>query len=161
MQSEEIPCRDEFALKEFFDRNPDVVNDHWDSEEGMFEYTWMEYQGQYPSGRKVSSAVPDDVRDALREASNCLAVGASDAAVLMSRCVIERLVSHLDEAQNRARLADALKSLKNKKIISEAMYRFLFEIKEWGNIIAHPKDRLPINLREAQKVVEFVFYGCR
>lgn len=143
----------EFELRDFLNQHPAILCADDDLQDCAL--TWMEYQGQYPSGRKTSASVPEEVREALSEASNCLSVGASNAAVLMSRCVVERLASHLDaDSDHRNRLADVLKEIRRREVVSDGIFQALFEIKDWGNIVAH---RAPIDLNEARKVVDFVF----
>lgn len=160
MQSEQSPrtWHDDYELQKYIDENPDVVDYAWASDERLLCSTWTEFQGQYPSGRKLSSAVPDEIRHDLYEASNCLAVGSANAAVIMSRRVAERLASHFGAEPDKKKLLGAtLNQLKDKHMISDAMFDVLFEIKEWGNISGHPKGDLLVSLREARKVVEFVF----
>jgi hypothetical protein len=54
---------------------------------------WIELIGQYPYGHKLDST-PEIIKRDLQEASNCLAIAASNAAVIMCGRVIERLAVH-------------------------------------------------------------------
>lgn len=120
--------------------------------------TWLDYQGQYPASVIVDGAVPGEIIDDLREAANCLAVGAPNAAVIMSRRVVERLARHYDPSiSKREDLHKMLLKLKKASKIDDAFYEALFEVKEWGNVGAHAGvDEAPPSLEVAQKIVHFV-----
>lgn len=140
--------------------NPNILYAGYDEFEHTINPTRIEIIGQYPYGHKISNTVPDALRQDLREAGNCLAVNAPNAAVIMCRRVVQRLVSYLGtERRSKKDLHDVLKELQNKGNGSLIAYNALDEIRMWGNSSAHPSDdKTEINLQEAQKIVEFVSY---
>jgi|SanBayMetagenome_1026888.scaffolds.fasta_scaffold09242_2 Domain of unknown function (DUF4145) len=142
--------------------NPNILDPGYDEFEHRINPTWIEIIGQYPYGHKISHTVPDAWRQDLREAGNCLAVNAPNAAVIMCRRVVQRLATYLltePSKCNSQKLSTALKQLKKEGNVDEIALKALDEIREWGNSSAHPSDdETEINLQEAQKIVEFVSY---
>lgn len=144
----------------FLAEHPEVISASLDRESMLIlSPTRIELMGQYPYGHKFSDDIPDLIRQDLQDAANCLAIGAANAAAIMSRRVIERLAAYLGIEPNRHRmLAATLEELKDQELINERLYRAFKETKDWGNIGAHPsRGEEGINLPEAKRVVEFVF----
>lgn len=142
--------------------NPNILYAGYDEFEHTINPTRIEIIGQYPYGHKISNTVPDALRQDLREAGNCLAVNAPNAAVIMCRRVVQRLTTYLLAEPSKCKsstLFQILEQLKNEGNVDEIALKALEEIRQWGNLSAHlPDDETEINLQEAQKIVEFVFY---
>lgn len=140
--------------------HPEILQAGYDESQNTYSPVWMELLGQYPHGLKLNEAVPEQIRQDMREAGNCLAVGASNAAIIMCRRVVERLATHIGVKSDKNRMLGAtLKELEDRKLVSENLLKALREIKDWGNITTHPsEDEKYIDLSEARKIVDLVFH---
>jgi hypothetical protein len=150
---------DESDVGPFLAEHPEIIGSHFFEDEGSLFTMWIEMKGQYPNGHKLSEDVPWIIRKDLLEAANCLAVGASNAATIMCRRVIERLATHLGARSDKGRMLGAiLREFEEKKLIDEKLLNAFREVKDWGNISTHPsKNEEGIGLTEAKQVVEFTF----
>ena len=153
----EWPMTD-WELGPYLAEHPEIIEARYDSSQDTISPVWVALIGQYPHGHKLSNSIPALVRQDLKEAGNCLAVGAFDAAVIMSRRVVERLAAHAGVKPDKGRmLGETLKMLEQKKLIDEALLKAFREIKEWGNIGTHPsEDDEGLSMADAKTIVEFV-----
>lgn len=140
--------------------HPEILDLRYEPEPwgGTVSPIWVELQGQYPCGLEPNSSVPEAIAKDLQEAGNCIAVGASNAAVIMCRRVVERLAAHFgNKPTSKQTLGATLEILRKKGIVDESTFEALSEIKEWGNITAHPeKDKSALSLSQAQKILQLV-----
>ena len=139
---------------------PQIISCGYDEELGMITLImWIECMGQYPYGHKLPESVPENIRLDLQEAGNCLAIEASNAAVIMCRRVVERLAAHFGVTPKKNRmLGQTLQELEKKELISNDLLTAFREIKDWGNIGTHPgESEQGIQFSESRKVVELTF----
>lgn len=97
-------------------------------------------EDQYPKNfTKVSSDVPQDIREDFEEANKCLNSGAYKASVAMLRRSLQN--SCLQQEANPAdNLVDQLKDLHGAGKIAKPLFDLATEIRFFGNYGAHPRD---------------------
>lgn len=113
----------------------------------------------YPlSGGHLDEATqfPDRVREEFREATHCLQIDAFLASMTMSRRVLQRCLKHLGFDQRN--LYNQIEAAKANDTIPRRYHQLADEVREFGNIGAHPDDdRLQLVTGEnALLLLEFV-----
>ncbi|MBN2256493.1 MAG: DUF4145 domain-containing protein [Anaerolineaceae bacterium] len=125
----------------------------------------LKLMGQYPYARKFDDGIPESLRQDVQEAGSCLAIGAANASAVMSRRVVERLAKSLGlEVKPRDSLCSILKKLKDGSHIDETLFNAMMEVKDWGNIGAHPGEEDSLKFDDARQVLSLVIqaieYAC-
>lgn len=102
-----------------------------------------------------AAELPMEVRDDFWEAAMCLGAGCYKASLVMSRRVLQRCLKTQGCTQHN--LVDAIKHAVESGILRSAFHAVANEIREYGNLGAHPDDdQLQNASREsAQQVLEF------
>ena len=147
----------EYGVMPFLEEHPEIVSASYDNQmKCLADILSLHLLGQFPYGHKLGEKIPDDIKRDLQEAANCLSVNAPNSAAIMCRRVIERIAIHF--GVNERTLSGTLKVLEDKKLI-DCEYIIAFkEIKDWGNIGAHPKENDPgIYQTEAERIVRFTY----
>ena len=83
-------------------------------------------------------SIPDEIRDDYREAGRCLGAGANKASMVMSRRVLQRCLK--EQGCEQAKLAAAIKHAVDTGILRKPLHDLANEIREYGNLGAHPDD---------------------
>ncbi|HNE05597.1 MAG TPA: DUF4145 domain-containing protein [Anaerolineales bacterium] len=152
-------------LNEFLRDNPDILNtefsfysaDKFDDGAQPFYALCMSILGQYPFGLSVSKDVPDQIKLDIQESFNCLAIGAVNASVIMSRRVIQQIAINFGVKEDKF-LGKALNELKEKNIINNELHEALIEVKNWGDGGAHPGKIQNILPEDAKKVADLMLF---
>lgn len=103
-----------------------------------------------------ATTFPYLVREEFAEATRCLQVDAFLASMTMSRRVLQRCLMHLGFAQRQ--LFDQIEAAKSNDTIPRRYHQLANEVREFGNIGAHPDDdKAQLVTREnATLLLEFV-----
>ena len=143
----------------YLEERPGIITANYDSDmKCLADILSMRLLGQFPFGYKLGEQIPDDIKRDLREAANCLSVGASNSAAIMCRRVIERIAIHFGVQKGKRPLGKTLEILEKKELIDVEFINAFVEIKDWGNLGAHPKEDDPgIYQTEAEKIVKFTY----
>jgi hypothetical protein len=99
--------------------------------------------------------VPADIRDDFREAGVCLGASCYKASLVMSRRVLQRCLHDQGCTQNK--LVDAINHAMQNNILRKAFHPLAEEIRQYGNLGAHPDDDQlqNANRESAHQVLEF------
>ncbi|WP_428506912.1 DUF4145 domain-containing protein [Roseateles sp.] len=102
-----------------------------------------------------TAPVPDAVREDFREAGICLGASCHKASLVMSRRVLQRCLADQGCAQNK--LVDAINAAIAGGILRKAFHPLAEEIRQYGNLGAHPDDDnlAAANQETALQVLEF------
>lgn len=102
-----------------------------------------------------SSPIPPSIRDDFKEASLCLGAGCFKASLVMSRRVLQRCLADQDCNQNK--LVDAIDAALKNGVLRKAFHDLAHEIRQYGNLGAHPDDDQlhNANHENARQVLEF------
>jgi len=142
-------------FRPYLEEHPSIITARYEGHV-LEDILSMQLLGQFPHGHKLGKQIPDDIKRDIQEAASCLAVSAPNSAAIMCRRVIERLAIHFGVRERT--LATTLKVLENKKLIDIELVSAFKEIKDWGNIGAHPKENdTGIYQAEAEKIVRFTY----
>lgn len=145
----------QYEFRSYLEERPGIISARYDGHL-LEDILSMRLLGQFPYGYKLDKQIPDDIKRDLQEAANCLAVSAPNSVAIMCRRVIERLAIHFGVKERT--LATTLKVLENKKLIDIELVSAFKEIKDWGNIGAHPKENdIGIYQAEAEKIIRFTY----
>jgi len=114
--------------------------------------------GIYPSGTyDLDSTVPlsPEIRGDFREAGLCLGAGCFKASLTMSRSVLQRILKEQGCTQNK--LVDAINHAISSGLLRKSFHAVAEEIREYGNLGAHPDDDqlANANRENAALVLEF------
>lgn len=103
----------------------------------------------------AKGSIPSAIRDDFREAGLCLGAGCYKASLVMSRRVLQRCLKDQGCTQNK--LVDAINHALENNILRKAFHPIAEEIREYGNLGAHPDDDQLANANpeSAQHVLEF------
>jgi hypothetical protein len=102
-----------------------------------------------------TAQIPAEMRDDFREAGLCLGAGCNKASLVMSRRVLQRCLQDQGCTQNK--LVDAIDHALKNNILRRAFHPLAEEIRQYGNLGAHPDDDQLQNANRdnAQHVLEF------
>lgn len=95
---------------------------------------------------------PEIVTRPYQEATKCYRSQAYDACVIMCRKGIEAIC--MDKGEVKGNLADKLKSLKNKGILEDTIYKWANELRLIGNDGAHSHDQI-VTQEDAKDSIDF------
>lgn len=103
----------------------------------------------------TTAQVPKEIREDFREAGVCLGAGCFKASLVMSRRVLQRCLHDQGCAQNK--LVDAINHALQNNILRKAFHPLAEEIRQYGNLGAHPDDDQLQNASRdsAQHVLDF------
>lgn len=85
-----------------------------------------------------SIKISQEIRDDYREAGLCLSAGCNKASLVMSRRVLQRCLK--ENGCTKTRLVDAIDEAIEKNILRPQFQAIATEIREYGNLGAHPDD---------------------
>ncbi len=113
----------------------------------------------YPVGSyELDSTVqiPQEVRDDFREAGLCLGAGCYKASMVMSRRVLQRCLK--EQGCDQRKLVHAIDHAIKQNILRNPFHPIATEIREFGNLGAHPDDDQLANATRgnAQQILEFI-----
>jgi hypothetical protein len=102
-----------------------------------------------------TATIPADIRDDFREAGLCLGAGCYKASLVMSRRVLQRCLKEQGCTQNK--LVEAVDHALKNNILRKAFHPLAEEIRQYGNLGAHPDDDqlASANRESAHHVLEF------
>jgi len=117
-----------------------------------------EIQNVYPFAKfelESTATIPQDVREDFREAGICLGSGCYRASLVMSRRVLQRCLKA--QGCNQPKLVNAIEHAVSTGILRKAFHQLAEEIRQYGNLGAHPdEDQLAnANRDSAHQVLEF------
>ena len=115
-------------------------------------------QQVYPFVSQVldsTSPIPSEIRDDFLEAGLCLGASCYKASLVMSRRVLQRCLKEQGCTQNK--LVDAIDHALQTNILRKAFHPLAEEIRQYGNLGAHPDDDQLVNgnRESAHHVLEF------
>lgn len=112
------------------------------------------YPGLAPH-RDYRDDIPDEVVDDYNEAGACLGAGAYKASMVMSRRALQRLLKQQDHKEKR--LVAAIDAAKSAGTIHPRYHALADEIREYGNLGAHPDDDqlANANAENARHIIDF------
>ncbi|MEM4056651.1 MAG: DUF4145 domain-containing protein [Thermoplasmatales archaeon] len=101
--------------------------------------------------------LPPEVFSDIVEASKCLNIGASKAAIVMARRALEQALI-IKGAKKNDNLLDQIDDIKQKKLLSDSDAHLAHGIRYLGNYGAHPEDDLlkDVNLDDAKLAFQVV-----
>jgi len=99
--------------------------------------------------------ISQEIRDDFREAGLCLSAGCYKASMVMSRRVLQRCLKEQGCTQHK--LVDAIDYALKQGILRKPFQRIATEIREYGNLGAHPDDEQLTNVDaiKAKQVLDF------
>lgn len=99
--------------------------------------------------------ISQEIRREFEEAGKDLANGCYCSSMTMSRRVLQRCLK--DQGHNEKQLAKQLDSAKKEKTLPTRYHSLADEIREYGNIGAHPDDDQVLNVTKesAERLLEF------
>ena len=110
-----------------------------------------------PASEELSEEVTDEVtRAEFREAAICLSAGCYKASMVMARRVVERMLA--DRGCEGRKLVDRVQDGIQKGILTPRLAEIATEIRQYGNLGAHPDPEAETLCTEANATVliEFV-----
>lgn len=115
-------------------------------------------QGIYPVGSyELDASVPisKEMCDDFREAGLCLAAGCYKASMVMSRRVLQRCLKQ--QGCTQPKLVDTINHAIDNNILRKPFHPIATEIREYGNLGAHPDDDQLANAtrEKAELILEF------
>ena len=113
----------------------------------------------YPAGHHefdLTVEIPDALRDDFREAGSCLDAGCFRASMVMSRRALQRVLKA--QGCDQRKLVDAINAAIKQDVLRKAFHPLAEEVREDGNLGAHPDDEQLDNATKeaAEHVMEFV-----
>ncbi len=113
----------------------------------------------YPAGSYDLPAevpMPKELRDDFREGGLSLAAGCFKASMVMSRRALQRCLK--DQGSGQRNLVDAINDALAKSTLRKSFHPLAEEIRQYGNLSAHPDDDQLQNVtrESATTVLEFV-----
>jgi hypothetical protein len=99
--------------------------------------------------------IPTEIREDFKEAAVCLGAGCYKASLVMSRRVLQRCLHGQGCSENR--LVDAIGAAVQTGVLRKAFHPLAEEIRQYGNLGAHPDDDQLQNASRdsAHQVLEF------
>jgi uncharacterized protein DUF4145 len=112
----------------------------------------------YPTGSyelKTTAHIPKEVREDFRESGLCLGAGCFKASMVMSRRVLQRCLK--EQGCDQHKLVAAIDHAISQNILRPQFHDIATEIRQYGNLGAHPDDDQlqNVNRDNAQQVLEF------
>lgn len=123
------------------------------SQVGNRDWTLV-HPGQAPH-RDYRKDLPNELVDDYNEAGVCLGAGAYKASMVMSRRALQRLLK--EQGHTERDLVDAINAAKKAGTIAPRYHALADEIREYGNLGAHPDDDQLANANEpnARHIIDF------
>ncbi|MDP1714430.1 MAG: DUF4145 domain-containing protein [Anaerolineales bacterium] len=119
---------------------------------GIVQYIYP--VGSFQLDPKVN--ISQEIRDDFREAGLCLSAGCYKASMVMSRRVLQRCLK--EQGASQRQLVDAIDYVMKEGILRKPFHKVATEIRQYGNLGAHPDDDQLVNVNEknAKQVLDFV-----
>ena len=116
-------------------------------------------KSSYPAGSfelDQSLSIGQEIRDDYREAGLSLSAGCYKASMVMSRRVLQRCLK--EQGCKQRQLVDAIDYAIKEGILRKPFHQVANEIRQYGNLGAHPDDEQLINVNEknSKQVLDFV-----
>jgi hypothetical protein len=116
------------------------------------------YKVIYPVGSfelEQSIKISQEIRNDFKEAGLCLSAGCYQASMVMSRRVLQRCLKEQGCAQHK--LVDAIDYAVKEGILRTPFHKVATEIRQYGNLGAHPDDEQLVEVDEskAKQVLDF------
>lgn len=92
--------------------------------------------------------IDNEIRNDFREAGLCLSVGCFKASIVMSRRVLQRCLK--EQGYNEYKLSDAIDNAMKGGTLRKPFHDIATEIRQYGNIGAHPDDDQLSNIDKAK-----------
>jgi hypothetical protein len=106
----------------------------------------------FPETRETASEdYPEDVRDNLTEALRSLMVGNYKACVIMTRGALQSATRELG-AKGKS-LYDEIGDLATRNVIPQSLKEWAHEIRDAGNLVAHPEPSKRIEKQDAEELL--------
>jgi hypothetical protein len=101
------------------------------------------------------ASIAPDIRADFQEAGLCLGAGCYKASLVMSRRVLQRCLA--DQGCKQNKLVDAINYALQNNILRKAFHPLAEEIRQYGNLGAHPDEDQLMNANRdcAYQVLEF------
>lgn len=97
---------------------------------------------------------PDNIKSAIEQAKKCLAIDCNDAAAAMCRAALERMAK--DKKAQGGWLADKLRDLKTKELLTNMVYDAADRVKDWGNTALHDLLKEQVDKSVTEKLITLV-----
>jgi len=115
--------------------------------------------GIYPPGSfdlDPNIPISQEIRDDFKEAGLCLSASCYKASMVMSRRVLQRCLK--EQGCTQRQLVDAIDFSINEGILRKPFHKVATEIRQYGNLGAHPDDEQLVDIDEnkAKQVLDFV-----
>jgi len=100
--------------------------------------------------------IPEEIRGEFQEAGLCLDVGSFKASLVMSRRVLQRCLK--EQGCKKGKLTVAIQEAIDTGLLRKAFHNIAAEIREYGNLGAHPDDEQLANANKenAQTILNFL-----
>lgn len=113
----------------------------------------------YPLGSfeiDITIQVDQEIRSDFKEAGLCIGAGCYKASMVMSRRVLQRCLK--EQGCMQRNLTDAIDYAIKEGILRKPFHKIATEIRQYGNLGAHPDDEQLVNVNEksAKQVLDFV-----
>ena len=114
--------------------------------------------GLYPAGNyelDPNLNISQEIRDDYSEAGLCLSAGCPKASVVMSRRVLQRILK--EQGCSEHNLTDQIDKAIKSDILRKPMHKIATEIRQYGNLGAHPDDKqlADIDKEKAKQILDF------
>lgn len=106
------------------------------------------------AGTDYLGETPDNIKSAIEQAKKCLAINCNDAAAAMCRAALERMAK--DKEAQGGWLADKLKDLKTKGLLTKMVYDAADRVKDWGNTALHDLLKEQVDESVTEKLIILV-----
>lgn len=115
--------------------------------------------GIYPTGTyelQKNASISDEIRGEFCEAGLCLDAGCFKASMVMSRRVLQRCLK--EQGCKKNKLTDSIQEAIDSGLLRSAFHGIATEIREYGNLGAHPDDEQLANASKenAQTILNFL-----
>lgn len=115
---------------------------------------WDEFYRVYPAqARRLSTAVPEPLRNDHREARECVQAKHYTAAAVMARRVLEGIA--VDRGYKSGDLFSRLKKMRDDGVIDDRLYDWADICRDVGNQGAHA-DKQAVTRQDAEETLDFV-----
>ena len=117
----------------------------------------LHYEEHYPLGKPdetLGDGIPDKIASAVKEGVRCRWVKSYRACAVMCRRAIQASAIELGASPNK-KLNDQIDELAARNIITSSLQKFAHEIRDVGNIGAHPDKLDDVSERDADDIMAF------